>query len=639
VERAVKSLASVTPPRGSRFHLTPLRPADIHHWDALIEPYETRTLFHGTPWLSYLSASRGLVARRWALEQDGRIVGYFCAGVLRRGPFRILGSPLRGWGTNAMGPLVSADLDQAGFLGALDELARRERLAMVEIEHPFLDSTTMDAAGFERVPEWTYVVRLDSDPRVMWRSLSSACRNRIRKAESAGLTVEDASDPAVVDEYYKLYRRLMRRKGRRPPFGRDVPGALFEHLRPAGALLALRVKDQEDRVLAVGLFPHGAGTLYFWSGASREDGHHSCPNDLMHWTAMRLAAARGLRAYNMSGHGRFKRKFGGRLVETARWHKAYRASARSARQIYQAWSERLTTYSPAALWLGWPAGGRTGTAARNNPDPRRPRPLAFRVSDIVRAPLHDFPIRDEIVSQYLPVSADMDCLEIGPGSGITAFRLARSVRTLTLVDVASGNVANLMGALRERANVRVVCADVCKPGLAATLGRTFDVAYALEVFELLPDPATCLENLAQVTKPGGHVLLQFPNYPPPQSPGMTHFRSRSELNALLEAVGFTSWELHALRLRRFAGVLYEHAHERPIRVYRRRRRSVAEERPLVYDESWAFRHGRRLEPLKYMLHAWWATLAATMRLGGPAFERIPLGDDILHRNLMVLARR
>ena len=184
-----------------------------------------------------------------------------------------------------MGPVLDPDTDQTGFLRAVDALARSERLAMVEIEHPMLDPAALLVAGFERVPDLTYMVTLDPDPLVMWRAMASTCRNRIRKAEAADLIVEDVDDPAVVDEYYDLYRDLMRRKGRRPPFGREVARALYAHLRPADALLALRVRDQEGRVLAVGLFPHGAGTLYFWSGASREDGHHLCPNDLMHWTA------------------------------------------------------------------------------------------------------------------------------------------------------------------------------------------------------------------------------------------------------------------------------------------------------------------------------------------------------------------
>src|SRR5258708_36464084 len=75
---------------------------------------------------------------------------------------------------------------------------------------------------------------------------------------------------------------------------------------------------------------------------------------------------------------------------------------------------------------------------------------AFRPSDIFKAPLHDFPIRDEILYQYLPLSPDMDVLEVGPGSGVTAFRVARRLRSLTLLDIAAANIAHLRGTLGDQ---------------------------------------------------------------------------------------------------------------------------------------------------------------------------------------------
>jgi len=184
-----------------------------------------------------------------------------------------------------------------------------------------------------------------------------------------------------------------------------------------------------------------------------------------------------------------------------------------------------------------------------------------------------------------------------------------------------------------------VCADVCHPGLSDTLGRTFDAIYALEVFELLPDPGACLMNLASVLRPGGRLLLQFPNYPPSLSPGMTHFRTRAGLGRLMATAGFTQWSISSLKLRRHARFLYEYLHERPIRAYRRYRSRNGLLRPLIYDESWAFQHGSRLEPFKYALHTTWLALSVTMRLGGPVFARAAVGEDILNRNLIVLARR
>ena len=274
-------------------------------------------------------------------------------------------------------------------------------------------------------------------------------------------------------------------------------------------------------------------------------------------------------------------------------------------------------------------GGDAGTL-------RRPR---FRWSDLWKAPLHDFPMRDEILYQYLPLSPAMRVIEVGPGSGFTAFRLSRHVERLTLVDIASDNVRALQQHLASRSNVRVACADVCRPGLAGVVGSGFDTAFALEVFELLPDPGACLDNFAAVLREGGTLMVQFPNYPPPKHKGLTYFRTRDELDALLGAAGFRDWDVFALTLRPHAAVLYHELHERPLRAYRRWRARNTDGMSRSYDGTWAFRQRGRLEPYKAFLHAYWTALFAAARLGGACFARQRLEGEILGRNLLLVARR
>src|SRR5712691_1681240 len=141
-------------------HLEPLAAEEANRWDELVTPYASRHLFHRQVWLDYLAASRGLEIRKWSIMDGRRRLGYFCGGLVRKGPFRVLGSPLKGWGTNYMGPVVRRDIDQVRLIQALDDLARREGLAMTELESPALPSDLLQSSGFQAVRGWTYLVCL-----------------------------------------------------------------------------------------------------------------------------------------------------------------------------------------------------------------------------------------------------------------------------------------------------------------------------------------------------------------------------------------------------------------------------------------------------------------------------------------------
>jgi hypothetical protein len=319
-----------------QYELVPLAPDAVARWDELIAPYESREMFHRRAWLDYLAASRGLGIRLWAIQSRGKAVGYFCGGVLRKGPFRILGSPLKGWGTNFLGPAVNSDIDQNDFLAALDDLVEREHFAMVEIENPLLRADLMERSGYVAVPQPTYVVALTQGcTEAMWRRVDLKSRQKVRKAKRADLIVEETSDPGLADEFFDEFVEVLSRKDLFPPYDRNCPRLLFQHLSPQGLLIALRVSEPNGKTIATGLFPHDEKTLYLWGAASRINSWNYCPNDLLQWTAMETASQRGLTVYNMCGYGHFKSKFGGALVTPKRWSKYYQRSARWARRGYE----------------------------------------------------------------------------------------------------------------------------------------------------------------------------------------------------------------------------------------------------------------------------------------------------------------
>jgi SAM-dependent methyltransferase len=262
-----------------------------------------------------------------------------------------------------------------------------------------------------------------------------------------------------------------------------------------------------------------------------------------------------------------------------------------------------------------------------------------RLSDVWKSPLTDLPIRDELLFQYLPLSPSMDVLEVGPGTGFTAFRLARMVKSMTIVDVAAGNITRLREVLAGVPNVDFVCADLCVPGLAASLKRQFDIVEAIEVFEFLPAPAIALQNMGAALRSGGRLFLQFPNYRPPRSHGVTCFERWNDLHGLLRAAGFKNCEVYSLRLRPYADFLFRNLHEKPLSSYRWLRRSERASRPQTFENVWTYRHGGRLQKYKSLIYVAWMAVMAACRAGGDCFIRTPLNDDIMDRNLLVVAER
>ena len=274
----------------------------------------------------------------------------------------------------------------------------------------------------------------------------------------------------------------------------------------------------------------------------------------------------------------------------------------------------------------------------NWPAARRQRP-SFRWSDIWKAPLHDFPIRDEILYRYLPLVPDMEVLEVGPGSGFTAFRLARAVRRMTLVDVSVEVLAELRSQLDHLGNLRFIPADISRPGLPDKLSEKFDVAFGLDVFEYIADPAACLRNLAEVLRPGGELFLSYPNVPPPAGDGVTYFSRTEEIESLLTNAGFSEWKTFVVRFRPLAAGIYRVLHERPLEIYRRMRSGNQDIRPQIYEDTWAFRCRTKMLPYKVPLPAYWAAVEAAMRTSGDLFATEPATDGILGRQLVIRAWR
>jgi len=313
--------------------LEPLNAEQIAKWDSLIAGFPQRRVFHRQAWFNYLVETQGAEWKYWAVVDGGRTVGYFSGGIIQRGPFRILGSPLRTWGTNHIGPLLEDGVKGDDFVPALDELAREENLSVIEIEYPAMPHAVYEARGFTCHQTWTDQLSLSTDLDAMMRRMTRGRRKGILKAQMSGLEVVECPD-AAFRIYDQLSRTLLSKRAM-CPFPVTFPQAIVRNLEPLGLLFKLGVRNTAGNVVAAGLFPFDNGTVYLWDCSSELGGREFHPNDLLHWGLMCRAAERGMSGYDMSGYGRFNKGFGAQLVAVHRWNKCYSTAARSARKVYE----------------------------------------------------------------------------------------------------------------------------------------------------------------------------------------------------------------------------------------------------------------------------------------------------------------
>lgn len=283
-------------------------------------------------WLDFLVETQRAVPVVARLRRDDRPVGWFTGAAVTRAGVKVLGAPMRGWTTGAMGFQFDPAEAPVDPRDAIDALARtafgRWGCWHVELIDRSLPGDGPLPPGFRADPIDGHDLDLDGDDDALLARMTAHGRRDVRRAVRNGIEVEvvDPADPTFAAEHHAQVRQAFARRDQQPSFGVERVEALLRHLGPTGDLLALRARTPGGEVAATGLFPGRAGgPAELWMAASDRTHERLLPNEALLWAAMREWRDRGAVRLELGG-GRHKAKYGG-VVRRRLWVRCSRLAA------------------------------------------------------------------------------------------------------------------------------------------------------------------------------------------------------------------------------------------------------------------------------------------------------------------------
>ena len=279
-----------------------------------IESCVDHVVFKSRTWIDFLTETQGITPLVVAVGKDGRTIGWFIGGTMRKG-IRIVASPFEGWSTPFQG------------LSVLEPISTRERLLIYEELIPFCYAKT--GCWFFQTTDWSlkpedldgspltcqavkgYRLDLSRDEAALFAGFDSATRRAIRKAQKGGVTVQEPTDlDQFITDYYDQLQDVFGKQGLKPTYLRSRVEALIKHLHGAGRLLLLESRSAEGKCIGTGIFPAAHQLMQFWGGASYRSHQILRPNEILFWEAIRYWKQRGVLEFEFGGGGAYKEKYG-----------------------------------------------------------------------------------------------------------------------------------------------------------------------------------------------------------------------------------------------------------------------------------------------------------------------------------------
>mgnify|MGYP001567643633 CR=1 FL=1 len=299
-------------------------------WDAFLYRHSPNALFQSWLW-GNLQVKLNVPIWRFGLYEGDMLrgVALIIKVAARRGTFLHI----------RHGPILDTTDKELWkwYFGEMKNLAKKEDACFVRI-NPLIENSSdrqklfrllglVPAAIHAMDAEYTWVLPLDKNEDALLPGMRKSTRYEIRRAISAGVSVEKTTDPGQLKCFFRLYDETMKRQDFVPPGGIAEEFELFA--KEGKAMLLLGSHQNRISAAAIILFD-GNQAIYHYGASVRSDAGVS---SLVQWEAIKEANNRGCLLYNFWGIAPddkknhpwrgitlFKTGFGGHVAESIHAH-------------------------------------------------------------------------------------------------------------------------------------------------------------------------------------------------------------------------------------------------------------------------------------------------------------------------------
>jgi len=284
---------------------------DQKMWDAYVLSHPEATLAHASQWKWIIEKTYGHKSFHAMAVDRGEVVGLVPLIGIKS---LFFGKSLSSMPFLDYGGILASDEEVFQFLlGYVRKILKTEKLNFSEMR-----SLPEKGQQYSQWKSWeqkvTFLLNLDENSEIVWKSFNAKVRNQVRKSEKSGIVVRFAGKERLPD-FYSVFAQNMRFLGS-PVHSRTFFENILDEFRGQAELALASLNDE-----VIG----GAVVLYFkdtalvpWASSLRKY-IKNCPNNGIYWSIIKKCCENGYKTFDFGrssiGEGtyRFKKSWNGEI--------------------------------------------------------------------------------------------------------------------------------------------------------------------------------------------------------------------------------------------------------------------------------------------------------------------------------------